>query len=136
MDEINQSEQSQPLSEPQEVKKELSPEEVAQLASQRAVFRRLHDYFADTDIYQAEGNLGALEGLLNSKFMELAAKTKVADLGITADDELTKNALAIFEGLSVQDAITYVRALVNATTNERYNKTKSWTVKELGITLL
>lgn len=80
--------------------------------------------------------MGALEGLLNARFMDLSAKVKVSELDFVPDDEFTKNALAILQDNTVQDAITYVRALNNAMSHFKLRKTKDWTVKDLGIELL
>lgn len=137
-----ENEQSQPLEQPAqqgqqpEAPKELSPEEVALRDKQRQIFRNLHDFFGETGIAEAEGNLGALEGLLNAKFMETAEKVKVEELGIVPDDEITKSALNILKENTVQDAITYCRALNNAMSHFKHKKTKEWTVKSLEIELL
>lgn len=117
--------------------RKLSPKEQEKLKQRRLLFRELHDCFAQDEVYDAEGGLAELEGLITGKFEVWQEKVKVKELEL--DKEITekkKYLLEILADVSVADAVTYVRALKNAIDQHKYKKLKDLKVEGLDIKLL
>lgn len=124
-----------------EVKKEklfadLSPEEKKEVRRKREVFKALHDFFQDFDIYEAEGKLGALQGSLQTAAENLTKKLKVSELDFESKDEELLKIVDFLKQDSIYDSIIFVQALANACQYHRYQKTKDWKIKDLDIALL
>jgi hypothetical protein len=116
--------------------KELTEEEKAELERKREVFRTLHDYFLDTDIYGTEGMLGAMEGLLDKALQGYQHKLKVSDVDVETEDVKIKEVAELLKDCTLSEAVSYCRALYNALYQHRYQKTKEMTIRDLEIKLL
>jgi hypothetical protein len=121
-----------------EVKK-LSPEEEAVLEKKRSVFRKLHEYFLDAEIYSVSPDTSATSALIEAAFEKLQKEVFVSSLKLSVDGkdmEKLKELLDIFSETTVNDALDFLRVLGNAVDHERIQKTKDWKVKDLEITIL
>lgn len=96
----------------------------------------LYECFELNDIYDAEGQLGALTGLLEMAFQEYQHKVTVKELAPKTKDEKQLLVLEKMKDLTVSEMMTYMNALKNAIETHRFLKTKEWTFKDLEIKLL
>lgn len=144
---------SAPLDDPKKIKKEavkpqekkpeekppprpLTPLEKSVLEARRKIFRKLHDFFLEADIYEAEGKLGVIVGTLNVELEKLAKKYHIWEIDFEKPDQDFKDVMEILKDCTLEEATTYAAALQRAIEHERYQQTKAWKLKDLKITLL
>lgn len=121
--------------ESKEAPRALSPEE---LAAKREVVRRLHNHFADEDIYSFEADVMSLTAAFMDAFEHKSRTMRMSELDLepnTASANLTE-LLAIVADSTVYDALSFLEGLKNAVNHERYQKCKDWKVSDLEIKLL
>jgi hypothetical protein len=117
--------------------KKLSPKEEADLKKKRAIFRELHDCFAQDEVFDAEIGLSELEGLITGMFQVWQDKIKVKDLELSKEvTEQKKYVLDVLSECTVSEAVTYTRALRTGIDQHKYQKLKGTKVKGLKIKLL
>jgi len=114
----------------------LSPLEEADLKKRRAQFKAVYSCFELNGIYDAEQQLSNLEVLVETSFHEQQNKLLVKNLNIKTNDDKEKMVIDIVKDLTVSEAVSYFRALLNAIDHHKFNKTKDIKVEDLEIKLL
>jgi len=127
----------QPIQTTPPTPKQLSPEEAADLERRRKVFRSIHETFTDLDTYEAEGQLTNLVSYVEANWQAHQSKVKVSDsMAKINESELGQKVYELVKDSTVEETVVYLNALNNAIKTERFNKTKTLTVKDIGIKLL
>ena len=97
----------------------------------------MYQEFKDNNIYDAEGQLGVITGVLNGMWErhQKIVKTKEVERGSDLDAKIVR-VLDLVNDLPMNEAMGFISAMANAIQVHRYEKTKQMTVGDLEIILL